>query len=491
MSRFGAGVRRGVMAADQFTQIANCLFRDVRLSFRTKGLFGYISTHVTGWQVTVADLVKVGPDGRDAVRGALSELQQYGYLVREQLRHTDGTLGEIVYSITDHPAAVDADHAQAAGVAFVSVPASQAGHGFTAGVRRGVMAADQFTQIANGLFRDHRLSFKAKGLFGLISTHRDGWRMTIADLARRGRDGEAAVKSGLKELEKHGFLLRERLRNPDGTLGPAAYYITDLPALQNRSSQPMSGFPPVDRPTSVHCSTKNTMSKKTNKQNTRPLHPCAHDTAARTPGRKDQPHPPTAPAPAPSPAPPTDEMHPGIQLLLEIGASRPELLLTGKALTDQGRVVTVMLEAGWSAEQMRHVITDRPLPSPVRTSVGAIIAARLRAAQAYPPPATAAGHPGWPQPPEQAPEQSWTERSSTEAAARTVNEALTYRALVECAGCGVPGTAPGEDLCPTCLGWPPCRTCPGPTPRRARPDGDGRCTTCATASIGPAEVSAS
>ncbi|MFC7011212.1 hypothetical protein ACFQMH_05695 [Streptomyces viridiviolaceus] len=83
-------------------------------------------------------------------------------------------------------------------------------------------------------------------------------------------------------------------------------------------------------------------------------------------------------------------MHAGIRLLLEIGASRPELLLTGPALTDQGRVATVMLEAGWSPEQLRHVITGRPLPNPVRTSVGAIIAARLRAAQAYPPPATAA-----------------------------------------------------------------------------------------------------
>ncbi|MFF1604846.1 hypothetical protein ACFVYV_47010, partial [Streptomyces mirabilis] len=68
----------------------------------------------------------------------------------------------------------------------------------------------------------------------------------------------------------------------------------------------------------------------------------------------------------------------------------------------------------------------------------------------------------------------------TGSAARTVTEALTYRALVECAGCGVPATAPGEDLCPACLGWPLCRTCPGPTPRRAHPDGDGRCRTCAS-----------
>jgi hypothetical protein len=474
------------MAADQFTQIANRLFRDVRLSFRAKGIFGYISTHRDGWQVTIADLAAVGPDGREAVRFALRELERCGYLIRERLRRADGTLGEIVYSITDRPATLDAALPQA--IPAVTASDVGGGSGFPAGIRRGVMAADQFTQIANGLFRDGRLSFKAKGLFGLVSTHRDGWRMTVTDLAQRGRDGEAAVKSGLKELEKHGFLLRERLRNPDGTLGAAAYYITDLPAIQNRRSQPESGFPPVDKPTLVNRPTKNTMSKKTNKQNTRPLRPCAHG-AAHTPEGTDQPHPPAAPAPAP----PADEMHLGIRLLLQIGASRPELLLTGKALTDQGRVVTVMLEAGWSAEQLRRVITGRPLPSPVRTSVGAIIAARLRAAQAYPPPAAVAGHLGASRPAEPlaapALEQWSEERSSTRAAARTVNEALAYRALIECAGCGVPGTAPGEDLCPACLGWPPCRTCPGPTPRRARPDGDGRCTTCATAPPHPVQAS--
>ncbi|WP_369386195.1 hypothetical protein AB5J72_00070 [Streptomyces sp. CG1] len=356
---------------------------------------------------------------------------------------------------------------------------------FGAGIRRGVMAVDQFIQISNGLFRDTRLSFNAKGLFGLISTHRDGWRMTVTDLARRGRDGEAAVKSGLKALQKHGFLLRERERNPDGTLGAAAYFITDLPSLQNSRSQPMSGFPPVDNPTSVHRPTKNTNRKKTNQQNARPLRPRPGE-ATRAPGRTDGPDTPKPPRTVPA-APAADEMHPGIQLLLELAAARPELLLTGQALTEQGRVVTVMLEVGWSREQLRHVIAGRPLPKPVRTTVGAIIAARLRAAQAYPPPATAACWHGGSS--LQEPFAPPARRSSSAPAVRTVSEALTYRVLVECAGCGRPGAAPGEDLCPACLDWPLCRTCPGPTPRRAHPDGDGRCTTCTSVLPHPLEAS--
>lgn len=107
MSGFGAGIRRGVMAADQFTQIANGLFRDGRLTYKAKGIFGYISTHRSGWRVTIADLVRLGPDGREAVRTGLKELEEHGYLIRERLRRPGGTLGESVYCITDHPAVLE------------------------------------------------------------------------------------------------------------------------------------------------------------------------------------------------------------------------------------------------------------------------------------------------------------------------------------------------------------------------------------------------
>ncbi|MEU5323435.1 helix-turn-helix domain-containing protein [Streptomyces sp. NPDC021056] len=472
MSRSQAGIRRDAATASQFTQIANALFRDPRVSLRAKGIFGYVSTHRSGWQLTIDDLVRVGPDGRDAVRTGLWELEAHGYLIRERLRRPDGTLAKIVYCITDRPATVDLALIEAGLGSMVFD--TEAGGGVGSGVRRGVMAADQFTQIANALFRDARLSFKAKGLYGLLSTHRDGWRMTVAGLARRSREGEAAVKSGLKELEQHGFLARERERGPGGTLGPVTYRITELPALQHPRSRPESGFPPVGEPTLAERPTKNTNRKNTTQQNTSPLRPCERGDAAHT--SSGTPAPDATP-----PAPPADELHPGIQLLLEIAASHPELLLTGKALTDQGRILTVMMDAGWSREQLQPVITSRPLPQPVRTSVGAIIAARLRAAQAYPPPATMTPHRHDDVLDAETPWEPPAARTSTASVARSVTEALTYRALVECTGCGRPGTAPGEDLCPTCLDWPLCHTCPGPTPRRAHPDGDGRCRTCTSA----------
>lgn len=121
-------------------------------------------------------------------------------------------------------------------------------------IRRGPMAADQFTQIRNALFRDPRLSLKDKGLFGLISTHRDGWGVTPESLATCCTDGVSAIKVALRNLEKYGYLRRARERRPDGTLGGSSYYITDAPeaidALEAKTprSEPKVDFPPVDKP---------------------------------------------------------------------------------------------------------------------------------------------------------------------------------------------------------------------------------------------------
>jgi hypothetical protein len=112
------------------------------------------------------------------------------------------------------------------------------------------MAGDAFTQIRNAVFRDARLSAKAMGIFGNISTHRDGWGITPESISSQMRDGVGAVKAGLRELEQHGYLHRERERRPDGTLGSSSYFITDQPEpiRETPSSEPGVENPPVDEP---------------------------------------------------------------------------------------------------------------------------------------------------------------------------------------------------------------------------------------------------
>lgn len=121
-------------------------------------------------------------------------------------------------------------------------------------IRRGPMAGDAFTQIRNTVFRDLRLSAKAMGIFGNISTHRDGWGITPESISTQMRDGVNAIKAGLRELEQFGYLQRERERRPDGTLGASTYFITDQPDAvgisgKNSRSEPADDFPPVEKPT--------------------------------------------------------------------------------------------------------------------------------------------------------------------------------------------------------------------------------------------------
>src|SRR5690606_18556330 len=97
----------------------------------------------------------------------------------------------------------------------------------TGGIWRGPMGADRFTTISNDFFRDPNLSAKAKGVFGLISTHRDGWALTIPQIVKQMRDGTAAIRAALDELAEQGYLYRERLRNDDGTLGEMIYVVSD------------------------------------------------------------------------------------------------------------------------------------------------------------------------------------------------------------------------------------------------------------------------
>lgn len=74
---------------DNFTIMSNNWARDGRLSLRARGLLVQLLSHRPGWEVSTASLVRDNPEGRDAIRKAIRELEKFGYLKRTQLR--DGT----------------------------------------------------------------------------------------------------------------------------------------------------------------------------------------------------------------------------------------------------------------------------------------------------------------------------------------------------------------------------------------------------------------
>ena len=80
-----------------------------------------------------------------------------------------------------------------------------------------------FTVMSNHHLRNTELSLKAKGLLSLMLSLPEDWDYTTKGLAHICRDGVDSITTALKELERHGYLTRQRLRNENGQLGDIEY----------------------------------------------------------------------------------------------------------------------------------------------------------------------------------------------------------------------------------------------------------------------------
>lgn len=95
-------------------------------------------------------------------------------------------------------------------------------------VGRGPMADDNYTRLHNIAVRGG-IPTQYVGVFGYIASHTEGWRLTQEQVARDLKVGVAFVRSALKAIEAAGCLIRTRERTPEGTLGGALWFVTDLP----------------------------------------------------------------------------------------------------------------------------------------------------------------------------------------------------------------------------------------------------------------------
>lgn len=87
-----------------------------------------------------------------------------------------------------------------------------------------------YTVMSNHHLRNTELSLKAKGLLSLMLSLPDNWDYTTKGLARICKDGVDSICAAVRELEEHGYVIRERFRGANGQLGSIEYTILEQPA---------------------------------------------------------------------------------------------------------------------------------------------------------------------------------------------------------------------------------------------------------------------
>jgi hypothetical protein len=73
-----------------FTMISNSVLRDTELSMKDRGVLCTICSLPDGWEFSIAGLSSIVPDGVDAIRKSIFNLESTGYIARTKTRGKNG-----------------------------------------------------------------------------------------------------------------------------------------------------------------------------------------------------------------------------------------------------------------------------------------------------------------------------------------------------------------------------------------------------------------
>lgn len=83
--------------------MSNRHFKNKNLSLKAKGLLSLMLSLPEEWDYTLKGLAHINKEGVDAVRTAVIELENEGYIVRKQTRNENGQMGASEYIIYESP----------------------------------------------------------------------------------------------------------------------------------------------------------------------------------------------------------------------------------------------------------------------------------------------------------------------------------------------------------------------------------------------------
>lgn len=93
--------------------------------------------------------------------------------------------------------------------------------------------SNHVTIVDQQLVRDSSLSWKARGIFLYLWSQSKEWDFNELEVMRHATDGRDSLRTGLKELEEHGYLERERNRNGKGQVSSSKWVLHEKPMFEN------------------------------------------------------------------------------------------------------------------------------------------------------------------------------------------------------------------------------------------------------------------
>ena len=100
-----------------YTVMSNYHLKDTSLSLKAKGLLSMFLSFPEDWNYSTRGLAKICKEGVDAIGSTIKELEKAGYIVRRQVRGSNGRITDteyIIYEQPQEPPAPDTDEPEAA-----------------------------------------------------------------------------------------------------------------------------------------------------------------------------------------------------------------------------------------------------------------------------------------------------------------------------------------------------------------------------------------
>lgn len=90
-------------AENPYVMIDKNVFEDTSLSFKAKGILGYLLSRPNDWTLVIADIQKRSTDGKDSVKNGIDELIERGYIVKTEQPRQAGKFATCDYVVYEKP----------------------------------------------------------------------------------------------------------------------------------------------------------------------------------------------------------------------------------------------------------------------------------------------------------------------------------------------------------------------------------------------------